>query len=63
MGFTEDIAKLSDQVRKRLTMLLGNNLLRCRIVPFLSALGYAVYDPTEFIPEYVKQILQKIWSV
>jgi len=48
MGFTEDIAKLSDQVRKRVDHVAGEQSTKMSlIVPFLSALGYAVYDPTD----------------
>jgi hypothetical protein len=54
MGFTEDIAKLSEQVRKRSDQVLGEESTKMAlIVPFLSALGYDVYDPSEVMPEYV----------
>lgn len=54
MGFTEDIAKLSEQVRKRVDQVTGEEATKMAlIVPFLSALGYDIYDPTEVMPEYV----------
>lgn len=54
MGFTEDIAKLSEQVRKRSDQVTGEEATKMAlIVPFLSALGYDIYDPTEVMPEYV----------
>ncbi|MGI2908417.1 type I restriction endonuclease [Tolypothrix sp. VBCCA 56010] len=54
MGFTEDIAKLSEQVRKRSDQVVGEESTKMAlIVPFLSALGYDVYDPSEVMPEYV----------
>ncbi|MDZ8082777.1 MAG: type I restriction endonuclease [Nostoc sp. DcaGUA01] len=54
MGFTEDIAKLSEQVRKRADQVVGEESTKMAlIVPFLNALGYDVYDPSEVMPEYV----------
>lgn len=54
MGFAEDITKLSEQVRKRVDNVSGEEAAKMAlIVPFLSALGYDVYDPSEVIPEYV----------
>ncbi|WP_442939141.1 type I restriction endonuclease [Nostoc sp.] len=54
MGFTEDITKLSEQVRKRADQVVGEESTKMAlIVPFLSVLGYDVYDPSEVIPEYV----------
>jgi hypothetical protein len=60
MGFTEDIAKLSEQVRKRSDQVLGEESTKMAlIVPFLSALGYDVYDPSEVMPEYVADFATK----
>ncbi|AFY34780.1 type I restriction endonuclease [Calothrix sp. PCC 7507] len=54
MGFTEDIAKVSEHVRKRADQVVGEEAAKMAlIVPFLSALGYDVYDPNEVMPEYV----------
>ncbi|WP_242059262.1 MULTISPECIES: hypothetical protein [Nostoc] len=54
MGFTENIAKVSEQVRKRSDQVVGEEAAKMAlIVPFLSAVGYDVYDPSEVIPEYV----------
>ncbi|OUL32041.1 type I restriction endonuclease [Nostoc sp. 106C] len=54
MGFTEDISRLSEQVRKRADQVVGEEATKMAlIVPFLSALGYDVYDPSEVMPEYV----------
>ena len=54
MAFTEDITKLSEQVRKRADQVIGEESTKMAlIVPFLSALGYDVYDPSEVMPEYV----------
>jgi hypothetical protein len=54
MGFTEDIAKLSEQVRKKVDRVVGEEATKMAlIVPFLSALGYDIHDPTEVMPEYV----------
>lgn len=60
MSFTEDIAKLSDQVRKRVDQVAGEQATKMSlIVPFLSALGYDVYAPAEVIPEYVADFATK----
>jgi predicted type IV restriction endonuclease len=54
MGFSEDITKLSEQIRKRSDQVIGEEATKMSlIVPFLSALGYDVYDPSEVKPEYV----------
>ena len=54
MGFTEDITKLSDKVRKNTDHVLGEEATKMAfIVPFLSALGYDISEPTEVMPEYV----------
>lgn len=54
MGFAEDIAKLSEQVRKRIDNVSGEEATKMAlIVPFLSVLGYDVHNPSEVIPEYV----------
>ena len=60
MGFTEDIIKLSEQVRKRFDQVVGEEATKMAlIVPFLSALGYDVYDPSEVMPEYVADFATK----
>ncbi|MHC0061541.1 type I restriction endonuclease [Nostoc sp. UIC 10890] len=60
MGFTEEIAKLSEQVRKRFDQVVGEEATKMAlIVPFLSALGYDVYDPSEVMPEYVADFATK----
>lgn len=54
MGFTEDIAKLSEQIRKKADQAIGEEATKMAlIVPFLNALGYDVFDPGEVMPEYV----------
>ncbi|MBW4636622.1 MAG: hypothetical protein KME05_00005 [Gloeocapsa sp. UFS-A4-WI-NPMV-4B04] len=60
MGFTEDITKLSEQVRKRVDQVVGEEATKMAlIVPFLNALGYDIYDPTEVMPEYVADFATK----
>jgi predicted type IV restriction endonuclease len=54
MGFTEEIAKLSEQVRKRAEQVVGEEATKMAlIVPFINTLGYDCYDPSEVKPEYV----------
>lgn len=60
MGFSEDIAKLSEQVRKRIEQVVGEEATKMALIlPFLSVLGYDVYDPTEVMPEYVADFATK----
>ncbi len=48
MGFSEDITKLSEQVRKRIDQVIGEESTKMALIlPFLSVLGYDVYDPTD----------------
>lgn len=54
MAFTDDIAKVAEQVRKKAEAVSGEEATKMGlIVPFLSTLGYDVFDPTEVIPEYI----------
>ncbi|NJO72793.1 MAG: restriction endonuclease subunit R [Leptolyngbyaceae cyanobacterium RM1_406_9] len=54
MGFTEEIAKLSEQIRKRVDQVVGEEATKMAlIVPFINTLGYDCYDPSEVRPEYV----------
>jgi hypothetical protein len=60
MGFTEDIAKVSEQVRKRAEQVVGEESTKqALILPFLSALGYDIWDPTEVMPEYISDAAKK----
>lgn len=53
MAFTDDIAKVAEKVRKTAEVVSGEEATKMGlIVPFLNALGYDVFDPTEVIPEY-----------
>lgn len=60
MVFADDIAKVSDQVSKKADRVTGEQATKMAlIVPFFSALGYDVFDPTEVIPEYVADFATK----
>ncbi|MGQ9870160.1 hypothetical protein [Leptodesmis sp.] len=60
MAFTDDIAKVAEQVRKRAEEVSGEEATKMGlIVPFLSTLGYDVFDPTEVIPEYIADFAVK----
>ena len=60
MAFTDDIAKLSEQVRKRLEHVQGEEATKQALVlPFFSSLGYDIYDPTEVKPEYISDAATK----
>ncbi len=54
MVFSDDIVKVSEQVRKRADLVTGEEATKMGlVVPFFSALGYDVFDPTEVIPEFI----------
>ncbi|MBF2073350.1 MAG: type I restriction enzyme HsdR N-terminal domain-containing protein [Synechococcales cyanobacterium C42_A2020_086] len=60
MAFTDDIAKVAEQVRKRAEAVSGEEATKMGlIVPFFSTLGYDVFDPTEVIPEYIADFAVK----
>jgi len=60
MVFVDDIAKVSEQVRKRAELVTGEESTKMGlIVPFFSALGYDVFDPAEVIPEFVADFATK----
>jgi predicted type IV restriction endonuclease len=54
MTFVDDIARVAEQVRKRINAISGEEATKMAIiVPFLGVLGYDAFEPTEVIPEYV----------
>ncbi len=60
MGLSEDLRQLSEQVRKRQVFINGEEATKqALILPFLQALGYDIYDPTETQPEYVADFAKK----
>jgi hypothetical protein len=60
MGLSEDLRQLSEQVRKRQAFIKGEEATKqALILPFLQALGYDIYDPTETQPEYVADFAKK----
>lgn len=60
MTFTDDLAKLSEQVKKRLDHVQGEEATKqALILPFFAALGYDIYDPTEVKPEFISDAATK----
>lgn len=60
MGLYEDLRQLSEQVRKRQGHIRGEEATKQALVlPFLHALGFDIYDPTEIRPEYVADFAKK----
>jgi hypothetical protein len=58
--FHEQLQRLSEQVRKRQPHIRGEESTKqSLVVPFLSALGYDVHDPTEFVPEHVADFAKR----
>ncbi|MCL1470398.1 type I restriction endonuclease [Argonema antarcticum] len=60
MGFIEDIAKVSEQVRKKADQVTGEEATKqSLILPFFSALGYDIWDTAEVNPEYISDAATK----
>lgn len=52
--------KLAEQVRRRLPHVNGEESTKqALILPFIAALGYDIYDPTEVRPEYIADFARK----
>jgi predicted type IV restriction endonuclease len=60
MALLENMRRLSDQVRKRQPNTHGEEATKnALILPFLGALGYDIFDPTEVQPEHVADFAKK----
>ncbi len=60
MAFTDDLTKLSEQVKKRLEHIKGEEATKqSLILPFFAVLGYDIYDPTEVKPEFISDAATK----
>jgi hypothetical protein len=56
----DQFQKLAEQVRRRLPHVSGEESTKqALILPFIAALGYDIYDPTEVRPEYVADFARK----
>ncbi len=54
MDFIEQLETLSKKIRKQMDVIKTEEATKMAFVmPFISALGYNVFDPTEVVPEYV----------
>ena len=54
MDFIEQLETLANKIRKQLDIIKTEEAAKMAFVmPFISALGYNVFDPTEVIPEFV----------
>ncbi|MEZ4452301.1 MAG: type I restriction enzyme HsdR N-terminal domain-containing protein [Nannocystaceae bacterium] len=59
-AFHDQLQRLAEQVRKRLPHVRGEEATKqALILPFLSALGYDIYDPTEVQPEFTADFAKK----
>lgn len=60
MALLENMRRLSDQVRKRQPHTRGEEATKnALILPFLGALGYDIFDPTEVQPEHTADFAKK----
>ena len=54
MDFIEQLETLANKIRKQMDVIQTEEATKMAFVmPFISALGYDVFNPTEVIPEYV----------
>lgn len=59
-AFHDQFLKLAEQIRRRLPHVHGEESTKqALILPFIGALGYDIYDPTEIRPEYVADFAKK----
>jgi len=60
MGFPEEIAKVAERVRKNADLVVGEQAAKQQLIlPFLNALGYDIWDPSEVIPESISDAATK----
>ncbi|WP_434420914.1 type I restriction enzyme HsdR N-terminal domain-containing protein [Nannocystis pusilla] len=59
-AYHDQLQRLAEQIRKRLPHVHGEESTKqALILPFIAALGYDIYDPTEIRPEYVADFAKK----
>jgi hypothetical protein len=60
MDFIEQLETLANRIFKQRDMIKTEEATKMAfVVPFISALGYDVFDPTEVIPEFVADVGMK----
>lgn len=60
MAFTDDIKQLSEDVKERIQYIDNEEATKTAFVmPFIKALGYDVFNPTEVVPEYTADVGSK----
>lgn len=60
MALLDNIRRLSENVRRRQPHTRGEQATKnALILPFLDALGYDIFDPTEVHPEYIADFAKK----
>ena len=62
MDFIEQIRDLSNGIPAKLESIKTEEATKNALVlPFLAALGYNVFDPTEVIPEFIADFGPRSW--
>ena len=60
MSIEEKLRGLSDRVKNHSSAMVSEEAVKTAVVlPFLSALGYDVFDPSEVIPEFTADAVGK----
>ena len=57
MDFSDQIEALAERARKQVELIKGEEATKNALVmPFIQALGYNVFDPTEVVPEFTADV-------
>jgi hypothetical protein len=63
MDFIDRIRELAARIPKQIEHIQTEEATKSALVmPFIQALGYNVFDPTEVIPEYIADVGVKKWG-
>lgn len=54
MSFADSIARVAERARTQIVNIVGEQATKMSLIaPFLTVMGYDVFDPAEVIPEYI----------
>ena len=57
MGFNEEIKEFASNIQQRVESIKTEEATKMSLVlPFFQKLGYDVFNPTEFCPEYTADV-------
>lgn len=60
MSFADSIARVAERARTQISNIVGEQATKMSLIaPFLTVMGYDVFDPGEVIPEYIASFAVK----